>query len=230
MRRVLLGTPAHDGKVDALFLQSLLETVKMAPHFDVLIHPVQIAYDALVQRARNDLVAMALEAKVDDLIFMDSDQEWDPAWIFQLLNHPVDVVGGVVPKKSDIALFNVKKLPGEMKVEENGLMEVEAVGTGFLRISQRALQAVWDMSEPYEEDDRPGEKRMIFDLKVVDRKLVSEDNVFCHKWRSLGEKVWVDPTMTCNHVGVKKYGGNFLEFLRALSEVQVVPQEETQQE
>jgi len=86
------------------------------------------------------------------------------------------------------------------------------------------------MSEPYEEDDRPGEKRMIFDLKVVDRKLVSEDNVFCHKWRSLGEKVWVDPTMTCNHVGVKKYGGNFLEFLRALSEVQVVPQEETQQE
>jgi len=87
-------------------------------------------------------VAMALEAKVDDLIFMDSDQEWDPAWIFQLLNHPVDVVGGVVPKKSDIALFNVKKLPGEMKVEENGLMEVEAVGTGFLRISQRALQAV----------------------------------------------------------------------------------------
>ena len=216
MKRVMIGTPAHDGKVDCVFQNSLVETIKMAPHFDTIIFPVQIAYDALVQRARNDLVAMALESKVDDLIFMDSDQEWNPAWIFQLLSRPVDVVGGAVPKKSMTPAFNVKALPTGIKMEDNGLMEVECVGTGFLRISAKAMQAVWDISEEYEEDGKPGVKRMVFNLAVVNRKLVSEDNIFCHKWRSLGEKVWIDPTMTCNHVGANKFGGNFLEYLRSM--------------
>lgn len=211
MRRVLIGTPAHDGRVDVWYCHSLVNTIKLAAQKGVQIDPVYMSYDSLVQRARNDLVRLALEQRYDDLIFMDSDQEWDPAWIFQLLDHAEPVVGGTVVKKSDQPLFNVKILKSPLQIESNGLIEVESVGTGFLKISRAALEAVWNISEEYINEGR--KCRMVFDVKLINGELISEDNVFCAKWRGLGNQVWIDPTMTCGHVGVKKYTGNFLQFV-----------------
>ena len=54
---------------------------------------------------------------------------------------------------------------------------------------------------------------MVFDIKVENGELVSEDYVLCNKWKSLGYKVWLDPTITCNHIGTKKYIGNINKFL-----------------
>jgi glycosyltransferase involved in cell wall biosynthesis len=211
MRRVLIGTPAHDGRVDVWYANSLVNTVKMSWTQGMTIDPIYMSYDSLVQRARNDLVRLALEQRYDDIIFIDSDQDWDPAWIFRLLAHPVDVVGGTVVKKSDTTLFNVKALPSGVALNSQGLIEVESVGTGFLRISRSALEAVWDISEEYTNEGR--KSRMVFDIKLIKGELVSEDNVFCAKWRGLGNQVWIDPTMTCGHIGAKKYTGNFMQFL-----------------
>ena len=141
--------------------------------FDTLIQPVYMSYDSLVQRARNDLVRLALDEKFDDLIFIDSDQEWNPEWIFKLLEHDVDVVGGTVVKKSDQPMYNVKALRSGLKQEKNGLMEVEAIGTGFLRISSKALKSVWDVSPEYVNENK--KCRMVFDVQLVDGELVSED-------------------------------------------------------
>ena len=196
----------------------VMDTVKLAPHAEIALYPVQISGDALVQRARNDLFAMAMETECDDIVFMDSDQEWNAEWVMTLLNHPADVVGGVVVKKSDTPGFNVKILPNGVTLNENGLMEVECIGTGFLRISRRAMQAVWDISPEYKDGDKVS--RMVFDIQIIDGELISEDNVFCRKWRGLGEKVYIDPTMTLNHIGSRKWGGNFLAYLDAVSDVQ----------
>lgn len=212
MRKVLIGTPAHDGRVDVWYCNSLVNTIKIAPHFDTLIQPIYMSYDSLVQRARNDLVRLTLEEGFDDLIFIDSDQEWDPMWVFKLLEYEEDVVGGTVIKKSDSPGFNVKVLNLELKQQENGLMEVESVGTGFMKISKKALQAVWNQSPEYTNEGRVC--RMVFDVQLIDGELVSEDNVFCRKWRSMGNKVYIDPHMTCNHIGPKKYQGNFMQFLK----------------
>lgn len=211
MKRVLIGTPAHDGRVDVWYANSLVNTIKMAAQLGIQVDPVYMSYDSLVQRARNDLVRLALEQRYDALVFIDSDQDWDPAWIFRLLSYEEPVVGGTVVKKSDRTMFNVKILKSGIKIESSGLIEVESIGTGFLKISREALEAVWDISEEYVNEGR--KCRMVFDVKLIDGELVSEDNIFCAKWRSLGNKVWIDPNMTCGHVGVKKYTGNFMQFL-----------------
>ena len=214
MRKVLIGTPAFDGRVDVWFANSLVNTVRLSYEKDTMVVPVYMAYDSLVQRARNDLVRLALEEDFDDLIFIDSDQEWNPEWVFQLLEHDVDVVAATVVKKSDEPAFNVKALPEGMKLEENGLMKVECVGTGFMRISKNALKKVWDESVEYQNEGRTC--RMVFDVQVQDGQLVSEDNVFCRKW---GGDVYIDPSMTCNHIGVKKYTGNFMEYIKAIGAI-----------
>ena len=214
MRKVLIGTPSHDGKVDVWFANSLVNTVRMSYEKETIVVPVYMAYDSLVQRARNDLVRLAIEEDFDDLIFIDSDVEWNPEWVFKLLEYKEDVVGGVYPKKTDEPLFPVKALPEGLKLNEDGLMEVEGMPTGFLKISKGALKQVWDVSEEYKNEGRTC--RMVFDIKVMDGDLVSEDIVFCRKWRDLGGKVYIDPSMTCNHIGVKKYTGNFQEYIKAV--------------
>ena len=215
-KKVIIGTPSHDGKIDVWYANSLVNTIRMSYEKDTVIVPIYMAYDSLVQRARNDIVKLAIEEDFDDLIFIDADQEWDPSWVFKLLDYDKDVVAGTVVKKSDQPAFNVKALTEGIKLD-NGLIEVECVGTGFMRISKNALKQVWDASEEYKNEGR--NCRMVFDIKVMDGKLVSEDIVFCRKWHDLGGKVYLDPTMTCNHIGVKKYSGNFMEYIKAIGAI-----------
>ena len=209
MRKVLFATPAYDGRVSVEYAFCMLETVRLARENNMAIYPVFIPHDALIQRARNEFVSMALSAECDDLIFMDGDQEWGPSGIIRLLEHPVDVVGCAVPKKSEDLNFNVCKIEGET-INEQGLLAVKSVGTGCLRISRKALTLLWEASEPYATGAVSG--RMLFEVKVIDGELYSEDSVFCAKWRNFGGEVYVDTEMTCSHIGTKKFDADFKKF------------------
>jgi hypothetical protein len=57
---------------------------------------------------------------------------------------------------------------------------------------------------------------MIFDIAIVNGELVSEDNVFCAKWKELGEKVYLDPTINLGHTGIKRWTGNFSEWIKVI--------------
>jgi hypothetical protein len=176
-----------------------------------------MSYDSLVQRARNDIAKLALDQEVDDLVFIDCDVDWNPEDFFKLLEHDADVVGGIYPKKGDEEDYPVKVLDGNMKFEESGLVEVEGIATGFLRLTRKALQTVSDDSIEYTESHKPKPIKMIFDI-VVDEKgeLISEDIVFCRKWRKLGGKVWLDPSIKLSHVGTKRWNGDFMSWLNKI--------------
>ena len=87
MRKVLLGTPCFDGRVDAWYAHSLVETIRLCAAEGVMVLPIFQSYDSLLQRARNDLVQTAVDSGCDDLFFIDCDQGWEPEWLFELLNH-----------------------------------------------------------------------------------------------------------------------------------------------
>jgi len=216
VRKVMIGTLSYDGRVDVRFVDALLNTLRITSP-DVMIVPIYMSFDSLIQRARNDTVAMALNNGFDDLIFIDSDIEWDPTWIGKLLNYPVDVVGGTYRKKTDSEeLYVIKQLTNPAPVDtRTGLMKVDGLGCGFIRLSRRAMQYLWDASEPYE--DR-GEKRMIFEVLVEDGDILSEDIYMCHKLNRGGIQVHLDPRMCCNHMGLKKYEGNFFDWYQRLLE------------
>jgi glycosyltransferase involved in cell wall biosynthesis len=212
MRKVLIGTPSYDGRIDVWFANSLVATVKEAEKKDIFVHAIYTSYDSLVQRARNSLVKLALDGGYDDLFFIDSDIEWEPEWFFRLLNRPEPVVGGALVKKTDTEGYTVKILDKTLKYSsDKKLLEVNGVGTGFLKVSKFALEKLWEASDPYTSE---GEKhRMVFDIKVENGELISEDYIMCNKWQYLGYKVWLDPTITCNHIGIKKFKGDLNKFL-----------------
>ena len=216
MRRVLIGTPSYDGRIDVWFANSLISTVKIAEKNDIFVHAIYTSYDSLVQRARNSLVRLALTGGYDDLFFIDSDCEWEPEWFFRLLNRPEPIVGAALIKKSDKEGYTVKLVDKKLKwSEDQKLIEVDGVGTGFMKISRFALEKLWEVSDPYTSEGE--EHRMICDIKVENGDLISEDYVLGNKWRGLGYKVWLDPTITINHIGIKKYKGDFNQFIKKLN-------------
>ena len=212
MKKILIGTPTYDGRVDTWFADSLVRTIKQSSSKKIEIDIIYPSYDSLIQRARNDLVRMALEGNYDTLFFIDSDTEWEPEWFFRIIERPEPIVGGTLVKKSDIEGYTIKIINKQLKYSsDKELLEVDGVGTGFLKVDKFAFEKLWSMSEPYFHDGK--DTRMVFDIKIENGDLVSEDYIMCSKWRSLGYKVWVDPTITCNHNGVKKYKGNIQNFL-----------------
>jgi hypothetical protein len=210
MRKVLIATPAHDGRLDVWYTTSLVNSVRIAQENGIFLHPVFMSYDALVQRARNDLFRLALD--YDAVIWIDADLEWNPMWIMELLGSDKDVIGGTYRKKTDDAeLYTVKTNNLESK---DGLIKVDGLGMGFVKMSNKAVQALWDASQPYQNEGR--ECRMVCDIQIVDGQLVSEDNVVTRKLAALGFDVWLDPRMTCCHIGTKKFYGNFEAFSQTL--------------
>lgn len=209
MRRVLIGTPCYDGRTDVWYNDSLNNTIRIAKQHHIQLDVVYMSYDSLVQRARNDIVKLAVAHEFDDLIFIDSDQGWESEWVFRLLKHPVDVVGGAVPKKTDAQeLYNVRINDlSACHLPLSTLISVDGIGTGFLRLSKKALLSLWWEAEPYRNEGK--ESRMVFDVRVVNGELVSEDNVACNKLKELGFQIWLDRTMTCSHIGIKKWTGDF---------------------
>lgn len=212
-RKVLIATPSYDGRLDVWYTNSIINSVRLCQANNIFLHPVFMSYDALVQRARNCLVTLALENDYDDVIFIDSDMEFDPAWILKLLSYPEDVVGGTTRKKTDEEeLYSVKTK--NLEKSDNGLLKVDSLGTGFVKVSKKALKDVYDISEPY--TDQGKLHRSVFEVKIIDGELYSEDTVFSTKLETLGYDSWLDTSMTCAHIGSKKFIGDIESFIEKI--------------
>jgi glycosyltransferase involved in cell wall biosynthesis len=214
MRKVMIGTPCYDGRIDVWYVNSLVNTIKMAADRGVEITPMWVSFDALIQRARNDTIQIALEGGFDDLIWIDSDIEWQPEWFFKLLDYPQDVVGGTYRKKGDREEYVLRKTDKSATDPTTGLIEVSGLGTGFVKMSKSSMQYLWDISQPYMDPKDNKERRMIFDVVIKDLDMVSEDITAFMKLVDGGFKIWLDPKMTCNHIGPYKFKGDFVPWFK----------------
>ena len=211
-RRVMIATPAYDGRIDAWYNHSMLLTERACAQQNILIDPIYVCYDALVEKARNDLFAYGYENEYDDIFYIDSDISWDPQQFLRILNHPVDFVAGIYPKKSEVEDYPVN-LMGEAKTEK-GLIEVASVPTGFLRLSKNAVNILWKSCPAYTISQDPKVFKHVFQTGVVGGRYISEDILTCLKWRELGHKVWLDPFVTLAHSGHRTWRTNFIDFLK----------------
>lgn len=199
--KIIIGTPSYDGKVDVRYTNALINTIRMAPS-DMQIFPVFMPGDALIQRARNELIKIAMDAQADFLVFIDADIVWNPEDFFRLLSTGKDFIGGVYRQKKDEKTLVFKEKGGE-QVEADGTLEVLGVGTGFLALSKYCLDILCNNSGGYLVNGV--ETKNIFEVLVEDNDLISEDIVLCRKWMKLGGKCFVHFDIFCDHIGQKIY-------------------------
>ena len=211
-KKVLIATPSYDGKLDVYYIDSLLNTLSTAEKNNVEVYPLFICYDSLIQRARNDLFKLAHSNDIDTLFFIDGDVGWNPLDFYKLVKSDKDIIGGSYRKKTDNEeLYVVKALDKDnsklnLSVDKDGILEVAGLGCGFMKISRKAMNALWDISKPYTSEK--GDTRMVFEVVCEDGDLISEDIYMCKKWRNIGNSVYLDTKITCSHTGTKTFVGD----------------------
>lgn len=175
---------------------------------------------APISLARNLAIARFLATDYDDMFFVDDDVAWQDGAMVRLLKHPVDMVAGIYPRRFNELSFPVQWDDSKPEIwadPETGLIEVKGAATGFLRLTRAACQRLVEAydSSWYEQFGSPtGKAHALFDFERRDNVQYSEDYTFCRKWREIGGKVWIDPSITFMHMGQQAFSGNVGEWLR----------------
>lgn len=171
-----------------------------------------------VDDGRNRLVRDFLISDCTDMVFMDADVGCPPSNLIVLLGYDVDVVAGIYPKKGGDDQYPVKMLPGEIWSDSQGLIEVQGVPTGFLRMRRRVLEMLAANAIHYNaKNDATTAMPLIFERQVHDGTRWGGDYVFCRKWREIGGKIHIAPEMRFEHSGMQTWSGRVGAWLREKS-------------
>jgi hypothetical protein len=109
----------------------------------------------------------------------------------------------------------------------DSLLEVKHIGTGFMLIKRQVLEKMCERFPQYKfEDDTglltPNENIHLYSLFDCEVSLesdgknhyLSEDYLFCKRWRAMGGKVYAEVTSILTHTGTHAFQGNYLASLR----------------
>ena len=164
--------------------------------------------EGFVGRARNQIVSRFLESDFTDLLMIDSDILYGPEHVDRIASHNVPVVAGFYPKKapgSTVWVANHHK--ANDKVNEDGLVRVSTIGTGFIKIQRKVLEKMRDthLASRYIVDGTDIVEYEFFPFRVVNGKLRSEDWAFCDNCHELGFPVYGDTKCLLRHFGSAIY-------------------------
>lgn len=167
---------------------------------------IQSAYFLLqgnchVDDARNAVVRDFIDSDCTDLVFLDADVSWEPDTLVALCKIDRDLVGGVYPyrRESDEETMPVRHLGGETN-EEDGLIEVEGLPTGFMKIKRGVIELMTKTAKHYVKDDgNPHPVLFERDFFGIGRR--GGDIRFCMVWREMGGKLWAAPELRLGHAG-----------------------------
>jgi len=196
-----------------------------------------------VTRGRNKLVAQFLaDTSLTHLFFVDGDVGFEATAFFRLLLADLDLVAGVYPLKAfnwpaeglaqgtteqefDVRYtaypFNPLET-GTLAVNRDGFGEISEAPTGFMCIKRHVfdkMRAAYPERQcaPDRGDDPSihGLYWTFFEdlIEPKTRRLLTEDYAFCHLWRKIGGKVFIDIDSKFSHQGQHVWQGDLAKHL-----------------
>lgn len=214
-KKVLLATTCYDKAATAY-------TFAIARSREALHREgIQTAYLILqgnchVDDGRNSVVRDFLESDCTDLMFIDADVDFEPPHIVQLAKRELDVVGGVYPYRRDDSDNMPCRMMGERQMID-GLIEVEGLPTGFLKIKRHVLEKIAAQSPKYFDGVR--ETALVFDRPDPgpDKTRWGGDIAFCNKWRAMGGRIFADAELRLGHTATIIVRDSLAASIRRLS-------------
>lgn len=235
---IFVGTPCYGGLVTQRYMQSMCALLDWGNQRGLPISIELLGYDSLVTRSRNTLLSTFLDTpSASHLMFIDADIGFTPDQFARLLAFDQEVTAGMYPLKIihydemvaqhlsageslDTAQLRYVGAPcvGEEAERVDGFATGVFAGAGFLLIKRSALEkmiAAYPETRYVAAHNRPTptlsfNQYALFDCMIEPKTghYLSEDYAFCHRWRALGGKVWLDTRSQLMHVGPREFIGN----------------------
>jgi len=261
---VYILTPCYGGMCHVDYLNCLLTTNEYFKSVGIELHIEFCKNDSLVSRARNNLVARAMNnPKMTHMIFIDNDISWSPVDIIKLLLSDKQLVGGIYPLKNydwndlivdkndpnntnvikswidrknqsqfkdlisdqdiiqqKLLKYNVNYLNTTIQINNN-IAEVRHLATGFMMIKRDVIEKMSaafpstkytdDVSFLIKEENKYA--YALFDCGVLYDHYMSEDWMFCVRWKKMGGSIFIDVSISLNHTGSETYKGCYMASL-----------------
>lgn len=212
-RSVFIAIPSY-GPIPAVTAFSLFESHPKLIEAGYSVELGLLVGNCHVDDARNVLVRDFLKSGCEQMVFIDSDIGWMPSDLIKLLDNTPDIVAATYPKKQNAEEYPCRLFPGEIWSNSEGLIEVDGVPTGFLKIRRNVLERLFAESPQYRPNSQEDTASLIFERDIINGKRMSGDYNFCRKARESGYKVYVNPSIWMEHMGEKSYSGSYGSYLR----------------
>lgn len=210
MKKILIATPCLDQKVDAYFVHSLCESIKLGIKHDLDIKCVFLANESILPMARNELFNLAYHENYDTMVFIDDDEYWNEQALIDILLSDKDVITIPVVNKSDKQVkFNVDLISNN--TDQDGYAKANTTGTGFLKLSRKVFTQLWESNTELE--FRGKKIKNICEYTYSNGSFVGEDITLSRKIKELNHTIWVYTKHTVSHIGNKMYVGDFTKTL-----------------
>lgn len=209
-----LAIPNYGGQIFTAF-----EQCRAVCEREGLFHTMTYVSDSLVSRSRNTLTQRFLDSASTHLMFIDADivfKPWHVRAIMEQLERGKEIVGGLYPLKQKTLTWVLNAVPGEQP-DEDGMLKVKYIGTGFLAIARsvfyRMAAAFPEIQFQTDENEginqtNGGQLRTLHDfwsVGVHNGRYLSEDWYFCERAKQLGIFVWAHTKVQLGHMGLIQY-------------------------
>lgn len=215
-RKIFVALPAYDHKVSLKLAISLARLAQMVGEHGIGIAIGSICGCSVVSKARNLLADEFLSTDCTDLLFIDSDINFEPEDVLRLLAWTTDygIAAGVprTRKKNGNYIITLdEKADHSLSVDAMGCVKAKRVATAFMMVQRQVFETLRDGHPEWRyHDDNSGKTlTAFFDFMVTPEGYMGEDYLFCDRAYAHGFEVWVDPTIKLGHMGVIEYEGDF---------------------
>lgn len=174
MKGITIATPMYGGVCHGAYLKSMLNLVAGLSKKGYKVNYQDLSNESLITRARNTLTEMFLRTYNDYLLFIDSDQGFDPDMVIKMIEENEMLVGAAVPMKginwesvrnaakndkknlsdfTSIYNVNISKEQKEILKQNPGKkVEVDYIGSGLMLIHRNVFQKLKEHTPSYISD------------------------------------------------------------------------------
>jgi len=168
---------------------------------------------------RNTLVAKFLDNETaTHLLFIDADIAFETVQVVRMLRFQEDVVAGMYPLKTIPLRYVGYPCEGAELESRDGFITGIYAGAGFLMIRREALARMiaaypetrYTAAHTQAVPSASPNQYALFDCMIdpATGHYLSEDYAFCHRWRGIGGKIWLDTLGQLTHIGPHEFAGD----------------------
>lgn len=119
--------------------------------------------------------------------------------------------------QSSLLRYNINYIDKYIEIEDN-LTQVKHIATGFMLMQRQMVEKMMLAYHSTKYTDDVGfltstendYAYALFDCGVEDDHYLSEDWLFCNRWKKIGGSIWLDVSINLTHTGTEEFNGCFI--------------------